>query len=249
MLDCVVSPLSFLFRCNIFLNSSSLLNTLFGFWLDVSISEQPSESPSSAPSVLSPAPSSGPSISSAPSTRYAPSSSPTTSLPPSMSPSDVPTEAPLCPPPGEDPNDWVDCDNGYVRGTDELCVEACGDDCCDGYNSCTVYTTACIKKDGSCSGREACEYAGYYSSYGLRISGPSCVGSQSCRTIFEYNYGMGVVSLTNSCLCHEACYAYPGQDHCAGEDPTQLPGLPECGEDIMHVAGQSGSTCEVRFSR
>ena len=164
----------------------------------------------------------------------------------------MPTEAPLCPPPGEDPNDWVDCDNGYVRGTDELCADACGDDCCEGKDACDK-TTACIKKDGSCSGDFACDHAGYYSSYGLRISGPSCVGSQSCRTIFEYNYGMGVVSLTNSCLCHEACYSYmypaTRQYHCGGSDgnPAPLPGLPSCGEPLNNVSGFSGSICAVRF--
>ena len=203
---------------------------------------------------MSPAPSSNPSISSESSgLSAAPSSNPTTSLPPSMSPSDVPSEAPFCPPPGEDPNDWVDCYKGYVRGSDrtitDQCWIACRGQCCYGRYACDK-TTACIKKDGSCTGQSACNYAGYNSSYQLQISGPSCMGKSSCYGIFYYNEdGMGVISLTNSCLCREACYAYPNQSHCSGyyDNPAPLPGLPSCGDPFNNVSGFSGSFCAVKF--
>ena len=196
-------------------------------------------------------PSSDPTISSAPSTRYAPSSSPSISLAPSTlpsaSPSNMPSESPFCPPPGEDPNAWVDCVNGKVRGTDINCKYACGDDCCVGFYSCGL-TNACIKKDGSCSSTGilrngySCYYAGYDSSYELLISGPSCVGYNACYDIFYRNQnGMEVISVTNSCTCHDACNGF----HCSFDDPAPLPGLPACGDSVINVGGQSSSSCAV----
>ena len=130
---------------------------------------------------------------------------------------------PVCPPPGEDPEDWVDCSEGRVRGTNTPCEDACGDDCCTGPGAC-FHTTACIKKDGSCNGASACNYAGYsgaqlfapkgyFSFYDLKISGPSCVGDKACQNFIKNIYnteGNAEMSLTNSCLCDFAC-----RNHCS----------------------------------
>ena len=97
------------------------------------------------------------------------------------------------------PDDWVDCDNGYVRGTGTKCEDACNGQCCDGDGACSE-TTACIKKDESCSGYYACAYVGKDSSYEIHISGQSCTGSYACEKMFQGNtQGTGEISVTNSC--------------------------------------------------
>ena len=200
-------------------------------------------------------PSSDPTISSAPSTRYAPSSSPSISLAPSTlpsaSPSNMPSESPFCPPPGEDPNDWVDCFEGYVRGTNTPCEDVCGDQCCQGFRACQS-ATACIKKDGSCNDDGACQKIGYGSSYELLISGPSCDAYYACDSMFYFNQNPsgGVISMTNSCLCDYSCFEYPNSGailHCYGTSPVPLDGLPACGSDIINVVGQASSACAVSY--
>ena len=161
---------------------------------------------------------------------------------------------PVCPPPGEDPEDWVDCLEGRVRGTATPCATACGGQCCQGIAACKD-ATACIKKDGSCDGYKACSYAGYstgrgnglypqgyFSFYNLKISGPSCVGYEACENFNKNIYntkGNAEMSLTNSCLCDAAC-----RFHCQYSS-APLVGLPACGESIVNVGGQSSSSCAV----
>ena len=151
-----------------------------------------------------------------------------------------------CPPPGEDPNDWVDCFEGYVRGSDARCVDACGDQCCKGPGACS-FTTACIKKDGSCNGSSACYETGNDSNHELLISGPSCVGDFACYYMFDRNPSTGVISVTNSCLCDEACGEIFGTGSCSGINPANYLGLPACGSDIVNVAGQTSSACAVSY--
>ena len=157
-----------------------------------------------------------------------------------------------CPPSGEDPNDWVDCFEGKVRGTDTYCDDACGDDCCNGIGACD-YATACIKKDGSCGEGSlldgACYFVGYGSSYQLQISGPSCVGDYACSDMFKDNPNAGgIVSLTNSCTCDYSCHTSLDKLHCSGDSPAPLPGLPACGDPFDNVGGQSSSSCAVSCS-
>ena len=157
-----------------------------------------------------------------------------------------------CPPSGEDPNDWVDCFEGKVRGTDTYCKDACGDDCCNGFAACD-FATACIKKDGSCGeGSDfdsACYLLGYGSSYQIQISGPSCVGDYACGDMFKNNPNSGgVVSLTNSCTCDFSCHTSLFELHCSGDSPAPLPGLPACGDPFDDVGGQSISSCAVSCS-
>ena len=200
----------------------------------------PSSRPSASPSSI---PSNGPS--NVPSST--PSAHPTTSRPPSESPSRVPSNGPssapsstpsaFCP----DDGNWVDCLNGKLRSDSSTsCASACGDDCCVGTDAC-YETTACIKKDKSCSGDEACRYTGYESNYQLKISGPSCVDEKACSIMFRQAYfGMGVVSVTNSCLCQNSCRA-----HCLNGNDYSSGSLPACGNDIIEVSGQSSSSCAV----
>ena len=143
-----------------------------------------------------------------------------------------------CPPPGEDPNEWVDCVNGFVRGTGTKCEDACNGQCCTGGWDACDYTTACIKKDGSCNGRDACFSTGQDSSYAIEISGPSCIGEDACRSMFRNKrQGTGVISVTNSCLCFDSCYEHCGSDFSSASDP--LPGLPACGTSLDNITGRT----------
>ena len=123
---------------------------------------------------------------------------------------------------------------------------ACDGNCCVGDDACDE-TTACIKKDGSCNGDFACQYAGYESTYQLQISGPSCTGEDACYKLFHQNTnGNALVSLTDSCLCDESCYD-DNDDlyHCDGDSPEPLPGLPACGQSFNNVVGIGSSACAV----
>ena len=142
-----------------------------------------------------------------------------------------------CSDPCPSDGNWVDCYNGYVRGTDTPCndatdPDACGTDCCVWDYAC-YKTTACIKKDGSCNGYLACDSLGapyVYDwsdtpdpiNYSLHVSGPSCVGESACYKLFFGSYGFGprdtggVVSITNSCLCERSCFDFAElSSHCS----------------------------------
>lgn len=150
---------------------------------------------------------------------------------------------------------WVDCFYGYVRGTTGTTTpcsdpSACGNGCCIGEGACD-FTTACIKKDEnnpSCIGRNACQGAGAYSTFSLKIDN-SCIGKLACGKLFYYNTnGASVVSLTNSCLCDYSC-AQQGHYHCGTHLHNYAPlgDLPSpCGTSFTDIVGRSGfDTCGV----
>ena len=118
---------------------------------------------------------------------------------------------------------FVDCDNGKVRGNSTAtCSAKCGTKCCVGSYACD-YFTGKVCKDGSCSGENACKHAnialgvvtksctgkkacystGYNGTVGSIVD--SCSGEYSCASIAEYE-GM-VRNISNSCNGTKACYA------------------------------------------
>ena len=91
----------------------------------------------------------------------------------------------------------VDCVDGYERGTDVTCEEACDGQCCvysstdepdpemndypfdfrDRDSACLGFT-GLVHRDGSCNGRSACESATI-----SEVKGPSCTGFGSCDNL------------------------------------------------------------------
>lgn len=113
-----------------------------------------------------------------------------------------------CPPDGEDAADWVDCVAGVVRDTAQTCESACNGKCCVGGTGNTTCNgaRACIKKDGSCNGLNACYLLAVNSAGQPIVSGPSCVGASACD-------GLGGDDdppdyITGSCNGYQACYHF-----------------------------------------
>ena len=148
---------------------------------------------------------------------------------------------------------WVDCVEGKVRGTDTSCNDACDGACCTGYdyNDACFLTTACIKKDGSCNGQNACGRLGLGSNYQIQVSGPSCTSYYACSKMFRNNPNSGAISLTKSCLCANSCFDYlRGKYHCSYDLSSStltpaLDDLPACGESFCNIVGRTGfDACE-----
>ena len=77
----------------------------------------------------------------------------------------------------------VDCDNGYERGTDVTCTEACAGQCCaiesgDRFARACAGFTGLVYRDGSCTGNGACK-----DSTIAEVKGPSCVGLIACTRL------------------------------------------------------------------
>jgi hypothetical protein len=93
---------------------------------------------------------------------------------------------------------YVDCFNGYVRGSDTItCASACNGDCCTGYQAC-YYFTGKLRTDGSCNGLVACRYATIQTTV---VN--SCKGDYAC---YNTGYSGIVISISNSCTGDVACY-------------------------------------------
>ena len=77
----------------------------------------------------------------------------------------------------------IDCDNGYERGTDVTCTEACAGQCCaiesgDRFARACAGFTGLVYRDGSCTGNGACK-----DSTIAEVKGPSCVGLIACTRL------------------------------------------------------------------
>jgi hypothetical protein len=75
----------------------------------------------------------------------------------------------------------IDCVNGFERGTGLTCDRACDGDCCAGGTSVFGYDSPCrgftglVHRDGSCTGKSACQNANID-----EVKGPSCTGNRAC---------------------------------------------------------------------
>ena len=89
---------------------------------------------------------------------------------------------------------WVDCDNGYVRGSSSstTCFAQCNGNCCQGLDITSTTVDACVgftgmvcgdAGDGSCSDTVASTESTYRGSCANgnieEVSGGSCVGQES----------------------------------------------------------------------
>jgi len=120
--------------------------------------------------------------------------------------------AAVCPPDGNS-TAWVDCRNGVAfesgASTGTTCKDACGGQCCfdsvyPSSEAPCLNATACIKKDGSCNGDDACKSLALYSGGKPVISGPSCVGPNACLRL-GYNATAVPDFITDSCVRANSC--------------------------------------------
>ena len=118
--------------------------------------------------------------------------------------------AAVCPPDGNS-TAWVDCRNGVAfesgASTGTTCKDACGGQCCfdsvyPSSEAPCLNATACIKKDGSYNGDDACKSLAFENIGGGKpvISGPSCVGESACLRL-GYDATAVPDFITKSCTC------------------------------------------------
>jgi hypothetical protein len=96
---------------------------------------------------------------------------------------------------------FVDCEDGYVRGTKYIyagrvqgisCREACAGKCCVGSTACNGFTGK-VTMDGSCSGNDACGYAE------IKLVVNSCTRDRTCVLAKIYQ------TLQNCCNIPDSC--------------------------------------------
>ena len=135
----------------------------------------------------------------------------------------------------------IDCVNGFERGTGLKCDKACDGECCAGGTSVFGYDSPCggftglVHRDGSCTGKSACQYANID-----EVKGPSCTGVNACRraksTIVEASCnGDYVCYRAEVGLIVEGCN---GSTLCNGET----------NDSIVDGKLLRGETCDGEFS-
>ena len=96
-------------------------------------------------------------------------------------------------------DDIVECEGGNKKGDPSTsCSDACGGDCCKGFNACLGFTGSLCKDGVSCTGKQSCTN----SIIGLVKDG--CQGLHSC-------VGATIASVVESCGEERACAAITGK--------------------------------------